>query len=169
MIWDYQESAPSDKKFSSNEIDNLYENLILKFPYLKYVGSLIEMNNKESGIKIAIGDPDVETTLIMGHRALEPRSKTYMAMTSIRSHQDWRQSLIPSRATPSRRNHHARFTWRERKVHQRRRQQRQGKINPGSSHGILHHLRHNPAHIWGKYIRGQVRRNRQSTTQEGYR
>ena len=44
MICDYQESAPSDKKFSPNEIDNLYDAFILKFPYLKYVGSLIEMN-----------------------------------------------------------------------------------------------------------------------------
>ena len=32
MISDYQELAPSDKKFSPNEIDNLYDGLILKFP-----------------------------------------------------------------------------------------------------------------------------------------
>ena len=44
MISDYQESTPSDKKFSPNEIDNLYDGLILKFPDLKYVGSLINMN-----------------------------------------------------------------------------------------------------------------------------
>ena len=44
MISDYQESAPKDKKFSANEIDNLYDDLILKFPDLKYVGSLINMN-----------------------------------------------------------------------------------------------------------------------------
>ena len=43
MISDYQESAPKGKKFSANEIDNLYDDLILKFPDLKYVGSLINM------------------------------------------------------------------------------------------------------------------------------
>ena len=30
MINDYQESAPKDKKFSANEIDNLYDDMILE-------------------------------------------------------------------------------------------------------------------------------------------
>ena len=47
MITDYQESAPKAKKFSANEIDNLYDDLILKFPDLKFVGSLINLNKIE--------------------------------------------------------------------------------------------------------------------------
>ena len=63
MIWDYQESAPSDKKFSSNEIDNLYDNLILKFPDLKYVGSLIETYQYEQDQRMNVHPQTEDTTV----------------------------------------------------------------------------------------------------------
>ena len=47
MIKDYQDSAPKDKKFSTNKIDNLYDDMILKFPDLKFISTLINLSKIE--------------------------------------------------------------------------------------------------------------------------